>query len=122
MGFRVKPTSYYKLILLLLLYRDSAPHQALLGILYLGLASSCLAYIFQFYLLQTIGTSTSLTQFCLDEPRFGKQLMKFSVLGSVRQTFVDFLVPVVALLESAVILDSWAHVSVWYIISEIAGN
>ena len=34
---------------------------------------------------------------------------------------MDFLVPVVALVEGVVILDSWAHVSDWYIIAEVVG-
>jgi len=34
---------------------------------------------------------------------------------------VDFLVPAVALVEGVVILDSWAHVSDWYIIAEVVG-
>jgi hypothetical protein len=41
--------------------------------------------------------------------------------GSVKQTFVDFLVPVVALIEGVVILDSWGHVTDWYIVAEVAG-
>ncbi len=33
--------------------------QAFWGVIYLGLAASCLAYLLQFYLLQTIGTLMS---------------------------------------------------------------
>lgn len=54
---------------------------AVWGLVYLGVFSSCFVYILQYWLIVR--------------------------LGSVRQMFVDFMVPLVGLVEGVLILDEW---------------
>jgi len=69
---------------------------AWLSILYLGLVSTCIAYVLFFYLLETI--------------------------GSVRQTMVGFLLPVTGLFLGILVKNEWAGVSVLYKVLEILGS
>lgn len=62
----------------------NANQQAIFGVLYLGVCSSCIVYILQFFLLKTV--------------------------GAVRQMLVDYLTPAVGIVEGALFKDEWKHI------------
>ena len=69
--------------------------QAWIGILYLGIISTVVAYVLYFYLLSTV--------------------------GSVKQTMVGFLLPVFGVFEGAVFEHEWVGVSALYKALEVLG-
>lgn len=77
-------------------YFARAGWMAWASVAYLGLISTLVAYILYFYLIRTV--------------------------GSVKQTMVGFLLPVVGVFEGALLLGEWKGVSWIYITFEIVGT
>ncbi|KJE94374.1 hypothetical protein, variant [Capsaspora owczarzaki ATCC 30864] len=77
-------------------FLDDADYKAWIGIVYLGVVSTCIAYSLYFYLLATI--------------------------GSVRQTMVGFLLPIFGVFEGALFNSDWAGVSWVYKVLEVVGT
>ena len=72
------------------------PLSAILAVLYLGLLSTGCSFLLYFYLINTI--------------------------GPVRTSFVGFLLPLVATLESILLLGSWRTVTLPYKLLEVGGG
>ena len=68
---------------------------SLTGLVYLALLSSCVVYILQFFLLQNF--------------------------GSVKQTLVEFLVPIIGLVEAVLFRGGWSHTKTSVIAIEVIG-
>lgn len=77
-------------------YFARAGWMAWLSVIYLGVFSTLVAYILYFYLIRTVGT--------------------------VKQTMVGFLLPIVGVFEGALLLGEWEGVSWIYIAFEIVGT
>jgi drug/metabolite transporter (DMT)-like permease len=74
----------------------AASQRAWLSLLYLGLASTAVAYLLYFYLI--------------------------SAVGSVRQASVGYLLPVFGILVGALVLGEWDNVSPLFIVVELVGT
>eukprot|EP00128_Syssomonas_multiformis_P010972 Colp12_sorted_trinity150504_noHs@22486 len=77
-------------------FMADADYMAWISIVYLGLISTCLAYVFYFYLLRTI--------------------------GCVKQTMVGFLLPVFGIIEGVIVYHDWDGVNWIFKVAEVIGG
>ena len=76
-------------------FLTAAPGHAWYSILYLGLCSSCIVYVLQFFLVQQA--------------------------GAVRQMLVDYMTPVVGVVEGAIFKHEFAHMRPIGVVAEVIG-